>query len=133
MSNAKKSVIDMIARKEKRIKELRKAYVQHIGPEKLVADFMKTIDEKRCRCVNSMDFDDLITREARNLDNRLKHIDVGVSIRIIYNDEEMVEDWRKLQIEAVHVTWSEDWRAKNPSKEGELFIDMGTLFLEGLL
>lgn len=132
MSDAKKEVMKLIAKKQQKNSAYKSRAAKRVGPNGIVMQFIDAMEKISKESKNSLDFDTGMSREARMLHDNLKSIDSSVNVEVVWADNPE-EDWKNLNVDGVKITWSDYHLAAHPEKSKELYIDVGSLFLEGHL
>lgn len=132
MSKAHDDVMKLILKKQKKNSSYKSRAAKRIGPNGIVMQFIDAMEKIAKDSKNSIDFDTSLNREARMLNDNLKALDQWVNVEVIWGDNPE-EDWKSLNVDGVRITWSDNYIALNPEKGKELYIDVGSLFLEGHL
>lgn len=142
MSKAKDSVMKLIAKKQKKNAEHKARAAQRIGPNGIVIQFVEAMEKIAKEAKNNIDYDTSLAREARLLNDNLKALDRDVNVEVVWFDSPQEEwdevkspdeTWKLLHVEGVKIVWSDNYIIKNPEKSKELYIDVGSLFLEGFI
>lgn len=132
--SAKQRVLDKIKKKKENSKRFKARLARSKGLTSLVIEFLDAMELMRDGVGDSaVSFDQELGRLTSNLESNIKAIDPEVYIKICWNDEDKVEDWKDLRVEAVHVIWSQTYLDRNPGSAREAYVDIGSLFLEGFL
>lgn len=132
MSKAKDEVMKLIAKKQQKNSAYKTRSAKRIGPNGIVMQFIDAMEKIRADSKNSIEFDTGLTAQARMLGDNMKALDNGVTVEVIWAENE-TEDWKEIHVEGVKITWSDYHLAAFPQKSKELYIDVGSLFMEGLL
>jgi hypothetical protein len=132
MSDAKKEVMKLIAKKQQKNSAYKTRAAKRVGPNGIVMQFIDAMEKIAQESKNSIDFDTGLSREARLLHDNMKAIDHGVAVEVIWG-ENPEENWKNLNVDGVKITWSDYHLAAFPQKSKELYIDVGSLLLEGHL
>lgn len=130
--SARDDILKQLAKKTKEFKEYKDRSRGHVRPEKLVADFIQTIENARLEAKVGLAFTHEVDRAYATLVHRLSRWDTGVEVEIVWDREEKAEVWQDLRPSGVRIMWSDLWKSKNPNSEGEIFVGVEQLFLEGL-
>lgn len=133
MSNPKDEVMKMIAKKQKQSAAYRMKTAQKMGPYNIIAEFIRGMEKVVTESKNSLEFDAGLDREAALLDSRMKAIDPEVNLQVIWNNEVNADNWKDLQAEGVLIKWSRFYLSKHNLEPAEKLIDIGSLFMQGLL
>lgn len=123
----------MIAAKQRRNTANKNRSAKRTKLQSIVVDFITAMEKVLNESMSHLDFDTGMHREANMLESRIRAIDPGVHIQVIWNNEDTVNNWKDLQVEAIKVTWSSFYLGKHPFESPEKYIDVGSLFIEGYL
>ena len=132
MSKARDEVMALIAKKQKKNSAYKTRAAKRVGPNGIVMQFIDAMEKVRVDSKSSLDFDTALTREARLLGDNMKALDSGVNVEVIWTPN-VEEDWKNINVDGVKIVWSDYHLTAFPQKSKELYIDVGSLFLEGLL
>jgi hypothetical protein len=132
MSDAKKDVMKLIAKKQQKNSAYKTRAAKRAGPNGIVMQFIDAMEKIKTEARNSLEFDTGLQREARMLHDNMKAIDHGVNVEVCWAENEE-EDWKNLNVDGVKIMWSDYHLAAFPQKSKELYIDVGSLLLEGHL
>jgi hypothetical protein len=133
MSDAKKQVLDMIRKKQRRNKAWKERAAKRIGPYGIVVEFIKAMEIVVQESETPMAFEMNLEREANLMYDRFRSIDPEVEVTVCWNNEYSVDKWEDLQVEGVRVEWSRFYRKKHPLNDPTMYLDITQLFLEGYL
>jgi len=116
---------------EEKLKKV-KASRERRTPEAAIKRFMYAIDNARVKSTTSTDFCLELEQESRFLTQTITGIDPSAQISLLWANQETVEDARLLQLDAVHVIWSQAHIEKTKIAP-ELYINYMTLAFEDIL
>lgn len=133
MSNAKDEVMKMIAKKQKRNTSFRNRSAKRTNIHSIVVEFIKAMEKVLTESKSHLDFDTGMNREATMLEQRMRSLDPGVKLQVLWNNENATENWQELQVEGIKIMWSGFYLGKHPFESPEKYIDVGSLFIEGYL
>lgn len=133
MSSPKDEVMKLIAKKQRQSVAYKAKVAQRMGPYTIVAEFIKGMEKVVTESKNSLEFDTGLDREAALLYSRMKAIDPEVNLQVIWNNELNADNWQDLQAEGVLIRWSRFYLSKHNLEPAEKLIDIGSLFMQGLL
>jgi len=133
MSDARKEVEKMIANRQRKNTAFKNKVAKRMGPNAIVLEFIDAMEKVCKESKTAFEFNDCMNREARVLENHMKSIDYGVQLEVIWNKADTEEHWKDLTVEGVKITWGDHYCALHPEISKELNIDVGSLFLEGVL
>lgn len=134
MSKAHDDVMKMIVKRQRKNAAIKKKAAELMGVNAIVLEFIDAMEKASKDSKNGFEFDDAMTRASRALNDRMRRLDGGAQLEVIWNHNEIKnETWRDLAVEGVKIVWSDDYITKNPSANKETHIDVGSLFIEGLL
>jgi hypothetical protein len=133
MGDAKNNVMRMIQRKMSTTRAFNKKMSSKMGLNAIILEFMQSVERTSSTSKNIMEFDDGLNRSSRLLEMRMKGLDDGVKVDILWHKEEDVAKWNELRIDSIKIIWSDDYLKKHPSTSKEYFVDVGVLMLEGML
>lgn len=122
-------MLDRVAKRAKRIKELRVKTSQSISYTHHVFNFLKEMEKIYSLAKGVSDFETMLDSACRALDGQLKILDPAVKVEILWND---AEDWASLRASGVKIAWSSMYLAKYPNKDKEEYIDIAQALLEDL-
>lgn len=120
-----------IKKRQQKNKAYKDKAANRIGSKGIVLQFIKAMEEVLTEAKGPLDFQTGLEREAYLLLDRMRCIDPGVDVTILWNKEDTVDDWKDLQVEGVKISWSSWYLGKNPFSDAEKHIDVASLFLEG--
>lgn len=126
MSKAKKDVLDMIDKKAKQIRDIRKKSSKSRTPKELVLQFLEEVEPIYSIAKSAGEFYAMLDLITKDLDNKMKIIDYGVSMEVEWNG---AEDWRNLRASGIRIRWSKFYQNRYGVEE-EQYIDITTLLLE---
>jgi hypothetical protein len=132
VSDPKKDVMKLIAKKQQKNSAYKTRAAKRVGPNGIVMQFIDAMEKIRAEAKNSLEFDTGLSREARMLHDNMMTLDRGVNVEVIWC-ENPEEDWKNLSVDGIKITWSDYHLAAFPQKSKELYIDVGSLLLEGYL
>jgi hypothetical protein len=132
MSDAMKEVMKLIAKKQQKNSAYKTRAAKRVGPNGIVMQFIDAMEKISKESKSSLEFDTGMSREARMLHDNLRSLDQGVNVEVVWADNPE-EDWKNLNVDGVKITWSDSYVTTHPEKGKELYIDVGSLFLEGHL
>lgn len=130
--NAREKVLNKIKKKvssnrRSQIKQAKK--LGHLG---LILEFIEAMESVlKNECKNTLDFNSGLERESKVFHKKIQFIDKGAQVKIAWVNEGDVIDWQDLQVDGVHIIWSDAFIENNPDFDKEAFIDLGSLLLEG--
>jgi len=130
--SARDDILKKLNKKTKIYAEYKALSNGFVRPEKLVADYIKMIEEAHIKSQNGVEFVYSIDSAYAILVNRLKRWDKNVYVEPVWNRENEAEEWTDLRVSGVKITWSDAYKAKNPDADDELYISVESLWLEGL-
>ena len=130
MSNARKEVEKMIAKRQRKNTAFKDKIAQRMGRNAIVLEFIDAMEKVSRESKTAFEFNDGMHRESRALENHMKSIDAGVKLEIIWT-QGTDEQWRDLTAEGVKIEWSTSYIVANPGISKELNIDVGSLLIEG--
>lgn len=133
MSDAKNEVMKMIANRQRKNTAYRNKLAKLMGPNAIVLEFIDSMEKATKDCKTSIEFNDVLNRESKLLDDRMKRLDGVVKLEIIWNHSDKEEQWKDLSVDGVKITWGEFYLSKNPGEAKELHIDVSSLFIDGTL
>jgi len=133
MSEAKKKVLALIEKRQKKNEAYKTKTAQRLGPNGIVLQFIEAMDKVLNESKGPLDFELGLEREAGFLLSRLRCIDPNVDCAITWNREDIINNWQELCVEGVLIQWSKWYLGKNPFSDAEKYIDVGTLFLDGFI
>lgn len=133
MSEAKKKVMDLIKKRQAKNKSYKEKVARRLGPNGIVLQFIEAMETILREAKGPLDFETGLEREAGLLHDRMRCVDPGVKIQIIWNREDVVENWEDLQVDGVRIFWSKWYLGKNPFSDDEKYISVASLFMEGIL
>ena len=128
MSEAKKRVLALIKKKQKRIIEHKKRKFR--GPYSIVHEFINAMDDILEQSKTQEVFSMNMQSAVNTFNNRMKLLDPEVDLRIVWNKSDD-DDWKSLRVDGIEITWSRFHLSKNNLKEPTKYIDVGMLFMEG--
>lgn len=133
MSSPKDEVMKLIAKKQRQSVAYKAKSARRMGPYTIVSEFIKGMERTVTESKNSLEFDAGLDKEAALLDSRMKAIDPEVNLQVIWNNELNADNWQDLQAEGVLIRWSRFYLSKHNLEPAEKLIDIGSLFIQGLL
>lgn len=131
--SARDDVLKKLAKKTKEYKEYRDRSLGYVRPEKLVLEFIQTIEKARLESKVGLDFTQEVDRAYNVLVHRVRRWDKQAFVEIIWDREDQAEVWTDLRPSGVRIVWSEVYQKNNPGKDAELFIGVEQLLIEGLI
>jgi hypothetical protein len=131
MSEAKKKVMGLIKKRQKRNRSYRDKAAKRLGPNGIVSEFIHAMEKVVKEAKGPLDFQTGLELEAGLLHDHMRCVDPDVDVQIVWNREDATEKWQDLQVEGVKITWSRWYLGKNPFSDTEKYIDISQLFLEG--
>src|SRR5665213_3387484 len=114
MSDARKEVEKMIAKRQRQNTAFKNKVAKRMGPNAIVLEFIDAMEKVCKESRSAFEFNDSMNREARMLENHMKSIDYGVKLEVIWNQSAAEEHWKDLTVEGVKIVWSEHYCALNP-------------------
>jgi hypothetical protein len=134
VSKAHDDVMKMIAKRQRKNAAFNKKAAELMGVNAIVLEFIDAMEKASKDSKSGFEFNDAMNRASRVLSERMKRLDGGATLEVIWNQTEVKnETWRDLTAEGIRVVWSDDYIARNPSVNKETHIDVGSLFIEGFL
>ena len=132
--SAKSRIEKLIQKRIANTKRHKERSARRVGPKTIILEFINEFEKLREEAGDSaIIFDAGLGRLSILLDERLMAIDPGIEISIHWNNENEVEDWKELRVDAVTLTWSRFYLKEHPFNGETTYIDIGSLFLEGFL
>jgi len=126
--------MDLIKKKQQQNKAYKIRSAKRLGPKTIVLEFVEEMENLRQEVGDdAVEFDIGLTRIAGLLESRILAIDPHANIIVHWNKENQVESWKDLRVEGVTIEWSNLYLGKNPTSDPIRYIDIGCLFLEGLI
>ena len=122
-------MLDRVAKRAKRIKELKQKTARQIGYTQHVFSFFREMEKAYGTCNDPEYFDVMLNNAARALDERLKIIDPYIKIEILWNS---AEQWQDLRVSGVKIMWSGVFINNNPGKDDVEYIDITHALLEDI-
>lgn len=126
--------MDLIKKKQEQNKAYKTKSAKRLGPKTIVLEFVEEMENLRQEVGdNAAEFDSGLARIAGLLESRILAIDPDANVIVHWNKENEVENWKDLRVEGVTIEWSRFYLGKNPFSDPTGYIDIGSLFLEGLI
>lgn len=130
----KKRIKDRIKKKIASTKRYKAKSARRIGPKTIILEFIDEFEKLREESSDDvLSFDLGLTGLSKLLESRLMAIDPGIKITIHWNDENEVDNWQDLRVDAITLNWSRFYLREHPFNDETTYIDIGCLFLEGFL
>jgi lactate dehydrogenase-like 2-hydroxyacid dehydrogenase len=131
MSKSRKDVDEMIDKKTKKYKKHKENTDRDLTVQSTILKFIDALDEARMKSKNCLDFTCEIDKAAVLLEARMKSVDTGANIKLVWNDNAGLDsvDWKALRMNGVEVTWSPEYLKLNPDKDEYTYIDVGNILL----
>jgi len=126
MSNAKKDVLDMINKRTKRIKDLRKKSHQTKTATEIILKFLEDVEPIYDIAKTGNEFYTMIDLASKDLDNKMRILDMGINMEVEWTN---VENWKDLRVTGVRIRWS-GWYQRKHGVEQDQYIDITALLLE---
>ena len=130
--SARDEVLAKMAKKTKQFKEYKDRSLGYVRPEKLVAEFIQAIEKAHDESKVGLAFTQEVDRAYQTLCHRMRRWDKDVFVEVVWSREEQAETWVDLRPSGVRIVWSDAYKLKNPTQEGEVFVSVEQMFLEGL-
>lgn len=130
MSKAHDDVMKMIEKKMRYTTSYNKKKSKEMGINAIIAEFMDNIELAMGSAQNAMDIDDGINKSARQLETRMKGLDEGVKVEVVWHTDDGAS-WKDLVVDGVRIMWSGDYIVNHPGTQNEQYIDIGVLLIEG--
>lgn len=130
MSKAHDDVMKMIEKKMRYTTSYNKKKSTEMGLNAIISEFMDNVEIAMRHATNAMDVDDGINRSARQLEIRMKGLDEGVKVEVVWHNEDE-SSWKDLIVDGVRVMWSDKYIASHSGAQNEQYIDIGVLLIEG--
>lgn len=131
--SAKKEVDKMIAKRQRSNSRYKARAAKNDGVTKIVKDFIKNMEKVVFDSTTAIEFGCGLEKEAATLDSRLSSLDDRVQLVVMWNKENIAEDWKDLQVEGVKIIWSSAYLKNNPKEQKEKHITLVSLFMSGEL
>ena len=125
--DAKQEVLDLIDKKVKRRKSIRKSTRPEATYAQEVLKFLNNLDILSVEAEDELDFLVAMDRECKLLQGRLRSFDPYIEALVEWND---TMDWTKLEPLGVKIKWSKHYMILHPESEQEEYIDIGRLLLD---
>ena len=124
----------MMAKIKKRASEIKrhKERTSRREVEAIVLDFLESVEKAKLNATHHSDFESALFHEGERLYASFKLIDPNVYVKVHWNDEENLDNWQDMNVDAVRIRWSDTYILDNPGEQ-DLYIDAAQLFLEGFL
>jgi len=131
VGDARRQVLAKIANKRKEMREARRRIALGKGPWSIVAEFIRFMETARTTAKSVLDIETALRRGQAQLYMSLQDIDPDVDVKIVWHNEDDMENWQDMIVEGVHIVWSKFYRGKHPLEQPEKYIDVGSLWLQG--
>ena len=125
-------ILKKINKKADRYREQRAISMGKGDYDKLLVEIIKNIDEMRSKSTNGVDFAAYMDTAYEHLKMKLRRSDPNVIAELIWNHEDMVEEWQDLRIVGIRIVWSDKWKLEHPNEDGERYLSVDQIWLEGL-
>ena len=127
MSKAKQDVLDMINKKMKRNKEIKKKTSIDKTYKQDVLLFLERLEDIYASATDPIEFDVLLEQACKILDRELKKEDPYVQAEVNWNNP---KDWRTMRALGVTITWSNYYQNLYPNSHAMEYIDATDLIFE---
>jgi len=129
MSDARTQVLNDIRKKAKKINELRTNSKKSLTYNQVLYHFFQEIEEIYIIAKDMYDFQYMLNTRSNLMHTRMKNLDYGVNLKLIWND---TENWKELRLQGVSVDWSSSYLKANPLESSSVYIDVVNMLLEDL-
>lgn len=122
-------MLDRVAKRAKRIKELRVktsksvTYVHHIFA------FLKEMERIYPIATDPIEFDTMLNNNCKQLDRQMKIVDPYVRLEIMWNE---AVSWKDLRATGIKIMWSGVYVLQNPGVSRDEYVDITQALLEDL-
>ena len=128
--SARSKMLDRINKRAKRVKEQREKSRKRFSYTHIIYSFLQDIEKIYVIATNAVEFQSMLNDLTKHLDIKMKAIDYGVQMEIMWNS---AEEWTQLRATGVKIKWSDNHIKLNPGVQQEEYIDVMQFVLENPL
>lgn len=127
MSKAKQDVLDMIDKKIKRNREIKRRTKQEKTYRESILLFLERLEDVYLTAKDPIEFDVLLERACKILDRELKREDPYIQAEINWNN---AKDFTHMRALGVTLHWSNYYKKLHPEVQDMEYVDATSLIFE---
>lgn len=131
MSKVRNDVMKMINNRQKKNIFNKEKAAKRIGVDAIVAQFIEAVEKVSKDSKTAVEFNLGLTRETQLLEDHMRSLDKEVELTVVWSEYFDDTTWQNLAVDGIKVIWSNSYIVKNPDKEKNLYIDIGSLMIDG--